>query len=253
MALTMFDSISVSQLPAGTGYCYAGYVNGNWPTYRQVVASFPGHHVLSIAVNSGADADCLDVENGDASPGQAAGWFARQLARGVTRPCIYASTSVIGTIISLMGAAGISRGSVRFWSAHYGAGLHLCGPGSCGWSAADGTQWTSSAMGRNLDQSVLLDNFFGAAPPPPPPHPSGYVTVNLTLPVLRVGSNDNSLPHWYVRRVQTILNAIYGHKVVVDGAYGAATETAVKAVQAQYKLTQDGIVGSGTWTVLLQG
>lgn len=252
MALTMFDSISVSQLPAGTGYCYAGYVNGNWPTYRQVVASFPGHHVLSIAVNSGADADCLDVENGDASPGQAAGWFARQLARGVPRPCIYASASVIGTIISLMGAAGISRGSVRFWSAHYGAGLHLCGPGSCGWSAADGTQWTSSAMGRNLDQSVLLDNFFGSPPPPPPPT-DWQVKMMASLPTLAQGATDANLPHWYVHRIQALVNVCVPAKLVVDGNWGVATTAGVKMAQKRFGITQDGVVGPGTWTVLVAG
>lgn len=260
MALTMWDSIDVTQMPGGTGYCYAGYVNGSWPTYKTVVSRFPGHNVLSIAVNAGADADCLDVENGDASPAQAAGWFARQLARGVTRPCIYASAGIVGEIITLMGVAGIPRTNVRFWSAHYGSGQHICGPNVCGYPAADGTQWTSSALGRNLDQSMLVNNFFGVTPPPPPPVPAVVYltaaemgTIMAQLPVLQKDMSDAHLPHWYVHRVQGICNAVFGAKLTVDGAYGPATVTAVKAVQGQFGLTQDGVCGPATWTVLVAG
>ena len=32
--------------------------------------------------------------------------------------------------------------------------------------ACDGTQWTSSALGRDLDESLLLDDFFTAPEPP---------------------------------------------------------------------------------------
>lgn len=261
MALTMWDSIDTTQLPPGPGYCYAGYVNGHWPNYNPIVSKFPGHHVLSIAVFASADADCLDVENGDATPQQAAGWFLRQLARGVARPCIYASASVIDTIISLMKAAGISRSSIRLWSAHYGSGAHICGPASCRLTSlpADGTQWTSSALGRNLDESVLLDNFFGTTPAPTPPPPVTYLTsaemghIMGQLPVLSAGMNDSQFPHWYIHRVQAILNLIYGHSLVADGAFGPATETAVKSLQAGAKLTQDGVVGAQTWSILITG
>jgi len=51
---------------------------------------------------------------------------------------------------------------VRLWSAHYGFGEHICGPASCKLVPVevDGTQWTNSALNRNLDQSLLLENFF---------------------------------------------------------------------------------------------
>jgi hypothetical protein len=256
----MWDSIDISQMPGGTGYCYAGYVNGSWPTYNSVVARFPGHNVLSIAVFASVDADCLDVETGDATPAQAPGWFTRQLARGVTRPCIYASAGVTGEIITLMNAAGISRSAVRVWSAHYGSGQHICGPTVCGYPAADGTQWTDVALGRNLDQSMLVNNFFGVTPPPPPPNPAvTYLTaaemghIMAQLPVLQNGMSDVHLPHWYVRRVQTICNGIFSAKLTLDGVYGPATVAAVKVVQKAFGLTQDGVCGPATWTVLVAG
>ena len=36
-----------------------------------------------------------------------------------------------------------------------------------------------------------------------------------------------------------------------DGAFGAATETALKRFQGRYKLGADGIAGQGTWGKLL--
>ena len=55
---------------------------------------------------------------------------------------------------------------MRLWSAHYGLGEHICGPNSCKALSieADGTQWTSSALGRVLDQSELQSNFFTVSP-----------------------------------------------------------------------------------------
>jgi hypothetical protein len=172
--LQMYDSIDVSQLPAGAP-CYAGYVNGAWPTYSAVKVRFPHAHILSIAVFASADADCLDVEPYDADPPEAPGWVRRQQARGIWRPVIYCSASVLNTVVADLSAARISRAEVRLWSAHYGVGKHICGPGTCGYigpngkpvPACDGTQFTSTALGRNLDESVLLGDFFDAPPPAP--------------------------------------------------------------------------------------
>lgn len=70
------------------------------------------------------------------------------------------------SILPVLAGANIHRSSARLWSAHYGLGEHICGPHSCGALSidADGTQWTSSALGLVLDQSLLLDNFFTSDP-----------------------------------------------------------------------------------------
>ena len=83
-------------------------------------------------------------------------------------------------------------------------GKHICGPSSCGYPAADGTQWTDSAPGLHgswIDESLLLPSFFPAPPKPPPPPPppkpahftlsgdgmfilpAGGETIALTVPV----------------------------------------------------------------------
>lgn len=172
--LTMFDSALNDQFPGG-GDAYAAYVDGgvgNQPNYAYVVSAFPKAHHLSIALFPGNDADTLDIENGAATPESAAGWYERQKTRGVARPCLYASVSQMESdVVPVITAAGIARSSVRLWTAHIGHGPHICGPKSCGQLSidADGTQWCFDALGRVLDQSLLLPDFFGIPKPPPPP------------------------------------------------------------------------------------
>jgi hypothetical protein len=248
MTITMFDSVNIDLLPAG--YSYAGYVNGIYANYTAIKGRFLQSDVLSITVNSAANADCLDIETGDASPESAAAWVARQAPLGVTRPCLYADASTMIQVIDAMKAAGVARSTLRLWSAHYTGEAHICGPSSCGAlpEDADGTQWTDNANGLDLDESLLLDDFFGGTVPP-----VTYSSVTGSLPVLTGGMNDADLPHWYVRRAQAVLNAVYGAQLTVDGAYGPATAAAVKAVQAHYGLTQDSACGALTWAKLIAG
>ncbi|MEF3365338.1 peptidoglycan-binding protein [Methylocystis sp. 9N] len=64
-------------------------------------------------------------------------------------------------------------------------------------------------------------------------------------PVVQTGSKEHP-----VKTLQYLLRA-RGHNAVVDGAFGAKTEAAVKAFQASQGLTADGIVGPKTWTALV--
>ena len=162
--IVMYDSVSLSQIPADAR-AVAGYDGGNWPTFRQLAGRWPHAHRLSIAVNAAEDGDCLDVENGDAIPADAPGWFRQQKARGVALPCFYGSVSVIPQIEAILAAHGIDRSQYRVWSAHYTGQPHICGP-ACGLGhPADGTQWTDKALGRDLDESLLRDDFFAMPDP----------------------------------------------------------------------------------------
>jgi hypothetical protein len=164
----MFDTALNNQFPGGAA-AYAGYVDGrvgNQPNYAFIVGAFPRARHLSIALFASDNADVLDVEPGAAAPSDIPGWYARQVARGIARPVIYASASTMNDeILPLLSRSGIARARIRLWSAHYGAGEHICGPGTCRSLSvnADGTQWTSSARGLVLDQSLLLDNFFASS------------------------------------------------------------------------------------------
>jgi len=167
----MFDTALNDQFPSGAA-AYAAYVDGgldNQPNYAYIVTAFPNAQHLSIALYAADNADALDVESGAATPSDIPGWYARQVRRGISRPVIYASASLMNdAILPVLNEAGISRTQTRLWTAHYGLGEHICGPGSCGTLSidADGTQWTSSAMGLVLDQSLLAADFFSATNDP---------------------------------------------------------------------------------------
>jgi hypothetical protein len=160
----MYDSVTLDQVP-GDAPAVAGYVGGRWPTYGQLARRVPHARRLSIAVNAGEDADCLDVEPGDAVIAQAAGWVRRQVGRGVKRPVLYTSVSQLQALVDALERAAIPRGHVRLWSAHYTMRPHLCGP-DCGFGLqehADATQYTDRALGRNLDESLCTAGFWASS------------------------------------------------------------------------------------------
>lgn len=150
-SFSMFDAIEVSQIPANA-QAVAGYIGGKWPTYGELIKRFPKAKHLSIAVFASLDAACLDIETGDASPGQAPAWVKRQKARGVKRPCLYANLSTMPAVKGALTKAGIKREDVRLWVAEWTFVPHIP-PGY------DACQWTDRALGRNLDQSLCTGNF----------------------------------------------------------------------------------------------
>lgn len=179
----MADAINVGNLPPGMD-AYAGYVNGNWPTYPQVVSKFPTALHLSIAVNATADGDCLDIENGDATNAQAGPWVARQRNKGAKRPCVYTSLANAQALIATLDGVGIPRHSYRLWTAHYTNHSHICSP-ACGLGftdIADGTQWTDH--GGTYDESLLEDTFFDT---PTPEAPMLLIANNAGTVVLVAG------------------------------------------------------------------
>ena len=255
--ITLYDSIDTSQLPSDA-QAVAGYCGGRWPTFASLASLFPNAQRLSIAVNSSEDAAALDIENGDATVDDAPGWYARQVAVGVWRPCFYASAGIMDTLVATLQQAGIARSSVRLWSAHYD-GEHVCAPDSCGQVSIpmDGTQWTSNALGRTLDQSLLVPGFFGGAPSP---SPSWQEAIMNALPTLKQGDSDAPSAPWAVHRVQLLVAGIGRWnnlgavtQVTVDGSFGPATAAGVKKVQQFFGLTQDGVVGPASWGALVTG
>jgi hypothetical protein len=251
MTLTMADSITVADLPAGYN-AYLGYVDGQFRTYNELRLKFPGVPAVGLTVLGGvAVADGCDIETFDLTPVTGAEWTAGRLRAGAHRPISYASVSRMtsqGGVLPELTARGISRSQVRLLSAHYGAGEHICGPGTCGQMSvdADGTQWTDQAAGNGgslIDASVLRDDFFGGAPAPPPSN--WQEQMMRALPTLRQGATGTD-----VRSVQGLCTA-RGHAAVIDGIFGPATASAVRGVQAAAGVPADGIVGPVTWEKLM--
>lgn len=74
----------------------------------------------------------------------------------------------------------------------------------------------------------------------------GSATWPKLLVTVRSGSNNEA-----VKAVQHLLNSKYGRSLVVDGAFGAATDSALKSFQSSKGITADGIAGSTTWQFLV--
>ncbi|MBO0813624.1 MAG: hypothetical protein J2P30_00495 [Actinobacteria bacterium] len=188
--LTMLDSVDIPELvwALENGHkpdALAGYVGGifhTWPGIQQLAQRFLGLHLLSVAVNASQDAQCLDIEQGDATPAQAPGWVRRQHKRGIKRPVLYANASTMPEVWAELRNAGIPRSGYRLWSAHYTT-EHICGPTTCaapGVPAVDGTQFASSAWGHNIDRSLLHDSFF-TTPKPPAPAPKPHLPEDYPM------------------------------------------------------------------------
>ena len=168
----MYDDINVHLIPKDAK-AVAGYIGGHWPTYPTVVKMWPNAKHLSIAVSTVYDADCLDVEPGDAPVYLAPAWVKRQLklrakntkTYNTPLPVLYTSASWGQKLVDACTKAGLRYGKdYLWWSAHYNnaLGKHFCGP-SCGFGlkvTAHATQFTDMAEGRHLDESVCSPGFF---------------------------------------------------------------------------------------------
>lgn len=157
---TMYDSVSVGEIPS-SAEAVAGYVGGNYVTWPRITRAFPKAKKLSIAVASRYNAQCLDVEKGDATNSVAAGWFRQQRKSGWKNLVFYTSVSNAQALIDTLRTAGIHRGEYKLWTAHYSSRPHLCNS-KC-WRGfhdkADATQWSDKALGRNLDVSYCSAKF----------------------------------------------------------------------------------------------
>jgi hypothetical protein len=245
IAMIMYDAILVDQIPSDA-QAIAGYLDGSWPTFSSLTAEFPHAILFSITVtgDTSAHAMAVDDEPGDASTAAAVAWLKAQAARGTWRPCVYASVSSMGGVLSAMAAAGLNPANFRLWSAHYGIGSHICGPATCKLvgRTMDGTQWTDSALGRELDESLLADGFF-----------PWYTELMTEIPTVQTGSTGQIVKNW-----QGLLVA-HGYNLGttgprsdgIDGTFGAETENATKDFQSDKGLSMDGVVGSDTWTAAL--
>jgi len=88
-------------------------------------------------------------------------------------------------------------------------------------------------------------------PPPKPAYP-----ICDTRPVLkyRDGFSERAWNRANVKALQTLMNERHGYRLSVDGYFGNGTRSAVLNFQGKrFWLTNDGIVGSGTWKSLCYG
>ena len=162
--LVMYDDTNPALIPASAaiiGY----YKDGDFADGAAVAKRFPHAQLVGICVRGADDGDALDVENKDATIADVYSWLTRQIAKKVYRPLIYTSVGNVDSLMVTMTANKFERSAYRLWSAHYGAGQHICGPASCmaTKTECDWTQWTDTYGGLSLDASLLSDEPFGPA------------------------------------------------------------------------------------------
>lgn len=157
MTRTGYDSISLDRLPPD-GDLYAGYDDGNWPDAESIAQRFPGKTVIRVTVTANDDeGDCLDVENGDATPAQAPGWVQRRRQAGHGGPLVYCSEASWSAVRQAFQAQGVPEPG--YWVAAYP------GEGPVVPAGAVGHQYGQGA-GGTYDVSVFVDYLPGIDPAP---------------------------------------------------------------------------------------
>lgn len=153
----MYDSVDINTIPANP-HAVLGYVNGQYANTDELAKRFPHARLLKMSVTGYIAAEGYDLERGDYPPDQAGELHGKAKDGGIWRPCFYAALSNMTAVKTSLAAAGVDRSDVRLLVASWDD-VPLVPPGY------DGKQFTSRALGRNLDESVLLDTFFQPAKP----------------------------------------------------------------------------------------
>lgn len=115
MTRKMYDGIKAADLP-DDAELVAGYVDGMWADFYQLVARFPTLRHVSIAVTTAGVADVLDVETGNATPPQSVDWVLDMRAQGKD-PTVYMSAAVWANVGSAFKARGVPE--PHYWVASY--------------------------------------------------------------------------------------------------------------------------------------
>lgn len=181
--LAMADSIEVSAFAGLRFDALLGYVHpSSWPDFALECTDYPvlaaKHRVLSISPSALDDADGVDCENGDVTPGREANFevpdfLQRQLDRGVWRPFAYASEYTWENL-GLRTATDHFGDSIRRMVAKWVDGFQLL-PGY------DMQQcFGPTYQGRNVDMSWCLESAFPVSAQPVPKNDLHYPWYDKT-------------------------------------------------------------------------
>ncbi len=106
---------------------------------------------------------------------------------------------------------------------------------------------SSPSLTDAIENTPRLQNMFAGSPNNQQKRVNSrrfFLGYPQNIPILSFGTSGLS-----VRVLQRLLLA-NGYGILVDGNFGALTETAVKAFQSNRNLTVDGVVGQQTWQEL---
>lgn len=161
MARTMYDSVTARDIPASAGMV-GGYIDGKYAWSPADWARFDHADKVRIVISAKTnDGDVLDVEPGDATPAEAAGWIRMRHAAGYARPTIYTLLSWVDQV-----HAACKGLDYDLWVAHYTGKPHTE-------AGAVATQYADPATsGGHYDLSLVVDDAWPHRHVAPAPGPT---------------------------------------------------------------------------------
>lgn len=167
----MFDAVDIAHLPP-EATMVAGYVDGRWPTFAHLKARFPKAQRVSIATSDAHRADVLDVEKGDAHPGDVPAWCNWMRHEG-RDPIVYSSRDVWPLVLRSCVAVKVTP--PKWWAADWTGERHDVEGAIATQFASPTVPWDNGYP--NADTSSVTT----AWPPPFTTQEKG-TTVKLPLP-----------------------------------------------------------------------
>lgn len=121
----MYDTASGPDVIPKNAKAVAGYVDGEFQTFRKLVAAFYPHaHCVSLSVH-GASAEFFDYERGNflmdgkLNPLDVARWVRSMINQGFYRPGVYVQKSNLHAIRVALTSIGLKRGEYRIFMANW--------------------------------------------------------------------------------------------------------------------------------------
>jgi hypothetical protein len=191
------DAVTPDNLMLGF-QVYAGYAGGAYANLTAVKAHVGTNPVIvSVTPSLTPGPRCLDVEPGNATPGQAPDFVEYPSHGGpewgqkdAGKPVIYCSAGDAGAVISAMSKYHIARDEYLLWLAHW-IGYHICGPDTCGYPQADATQYMSTP---ETDSDAWYSYCFPVTPAPlPPTKPVRLGTFDRVRSLTLLGAGPDSV------------------------------------------------------------
>lgn len=240
--ITVYDSVTPADIPTGAkgiaGYVDGAYGPANANGWTEAAwARFSASFRIGIAVSASTDAGhFLDVETGNATPGQVAGWVEMRIRAGLKAPGVYCSADNEAAI-----AAARAAGAVLWIASWTGTPPETMATDQVGTQYAD----PDHSSGGHWDLSVFDPDYFS--------EDLGPADIPV-MPTLHVGASGDVVAY-----LEELL-ASHGFSPADslqadgewDGRFGKGVLAAVMAFQKANTLSPDGIVGPLTWTALAE-
>ena len=238
MTRTMFDSVTVADLPASAAMV-GGYVDGRYANADAARKRFPRARLVTITVLGATHAAVVDIEPGDCTPtsGVAA------IKRG-TAHTAYCNLSTLPAVLNQLDRQKVSR-RTPIWTAHYTGKPHLC-DSTCFSVAGINLPFTPNVVatqyadhgphGEHYDCSVVGAYWPGVDPAPTVP----TFAYRRVLRRGMVGSDVVQLK----RRLRAL--GYHARFMGVGPYFSRGLKVAVCEFQRTHHLVVDGVVGPKT-------